>query len=395
MFNFMIPVTPENIRTFKDPLDPSIAIYRALVRVQNLPPDLPLDPNPRPEQNLNQSVAKAIASGLRARDGRFHLLNRGITILASQAAYDNQQRVLKLFIDQDEGIMDGGHTYKVILAANVPSWDESKEEEGTKDQYVNIEVMTGIQQYVDIARARNTSVQVKEESIAHLIHKFEWIQDAIKRQPYKDRIGYHEFAQKDADVIDLIQCMTVMNAYRFANDASSQHHPVFAYSATSRVLKDFLQDSEQQSPTYPKLKGLLNDILRLRDHLELHFPEYYREAGGLNDTEGGRFRRLKEIRLTASHDLIFLNKQIDYVVPDGWLMPVLASMRVLVDNSGEDAKWKTSPFAFADEIGPSLLEVIIDTSKQLGRNPNAVGKSKSLWSHLYVLALNRMLSKTS
>jgi len=122
MQQFFIPVAPEHIRSFRDPNDPTIGLHRAMVRVQNLPTDLPLDPNPRPEQNLNQGVARAIAKSLNKRDGTFHLLNRGLTIIASATSYDNQHRVLKLRLDEGEGILDGGHTYRVILEAKPSEW---------------------------------------------------------------------------------------------------------------------------------------------------------------------------------------------------------------------------------------------------------------------------------
>jgi len=269
----------------------------------------------------------------------------------------------------------------------------ASEEGGEQEQYVNVEVLTGITEAVDIARARNTSVQVKEQSLANLQDKFQWIKQAISARPYANSIGYHEFAPGDADVIDVIQCMTVLNAYRFGNDASSQQHPVFAYSASSRVLKDYLEDDKTENPTYRRLEPILDDILQLRDYVELKFPDYYRLSGGLHDTESARFKRLKEIRYPARKDLVYLQQSLDYVVPNGWLMPVLAALRVLVDTSGEKARWKRAPRRFADEMGPALLQVLVDTSRQLGRNPNAVGKSRPLWSHLYVLCLNRLLSQ--
>lgn len=395
MQQFSVPVAPDNIRSFRDPIDPTIGFHRAVVRVQNIPTDLPLDPNPRPEQNLNQAVARAIAKSLNKRDGKFHLLNRGLTIIAASAAYDNQRRVLKLMIDEGEGILDGGHTYRVIIEANPNEWPPVSDEGGDQEQYVNVEVLTGITESVSIARARNTSVQVKEESLANLQDKFEWIKRAISSRPYHDRIGYHEFAPGDADIIDVIQCMTVLNAYRFGNDASSQQHPVFAYSASSRVLKDYLEDDKTGNPTYRRLEPILHDILQLRDYLEMRFPEYYKSYGGLHNTDAGRFGRLKEIRSGRTNELIFLQKSVNYEVPDGWLLPVLASLRVLVDTSQEKAMWKTDPRRFADEIGSTLLEVLVDTSRQLGRNPNAVGKSRPLWSHLYVLSLNRLISRKS
>jgi hypothetical protein len=52
---------------------------------------------------------------LEAQDGNFHFLNRGITISGAGVEYNNRTGVMKLLIDgtdEDQGIVDGGHTYK-------------------------------------------------------------------------------------------------------------------------------------------------------------------------------------------------------------------------------------------------------------------------------------------
>ena len=56
------------------------------------------------------------------------------------------------------GNIDGGHTYKIIC--------EHQNEQPRIDQYVQFEIITGVEDIIeDLARARNTSVQVDEKSM--------------------------------------------------------------------------------------------------------------------------------------------------------------------------------------------------------------------------------------
>ena len=85
-----------------------------------------------------------------------------------------------------------------------------------------------------------------------------------------------------------------------------------------------------------------------------------------------------------------------YVIPDGWLYPLVGSFRMLLDwpSAGRGkVSWMTDPFKYFDTYGLELIEAIIDQSGELGNNPNAVGKSKRVWSGLRMMVENRMLKE--
>ena len=116
---YKIPASADAVRTLKDPNNPKIRIMHALVNVYDLPLSLPLDPDPRRPKRSGK-VPSRIRESLRSNDGRFHLLNRGITLSVEKADFDNQTNELTATIpDQDGryGIIDGGHTFNSIAAA--------------------------------------------------------------------------------------------------------------------------------------------------------------------------------------------------------------------------------------------------------------------------------------
>jgi len=137
------------LRKMPDPIDDSkLSRYFAVVNVSDLPSDIPMETNPR-KQNLKTQVAKKIAEGLLGHESGqlFHLLNRGLLISADSVSFDNKnnQLTLKLPNKEKHGLVDGGHTYKIIL--------ENKQNMAF-DQFITIEIMTGIEEDFQQSRAR-------------------------------------------------------------------------------------------------------------------------------------------------------------------------------------------------------------------------------------------------
>ena len=104
------------VRSFKDPNRPKIRIMHALVSVNHWPENVPLDPDPRVPK-VQGPVVKKISGSLKTNDGRFHLLNRGITLSVKGVEFDIERSLLRLNIpDRDSyGIIDGGHTDHAIV----------------------------------------------------------------------------------------------------------------------------------------------------------------------------------------------------------------------------------------------------------------------------------------
>lgn len=162
-------------------------MYTAICDVKNVPKELLdwMETNPR-KQNINGKVGKRIKNSLlTGRD--FHLLNRGLLISAEDVKFNNYDgKMSLLFVDREvHGDVDGGHTLKVIM--------ENQDDIEKGQQFVKMEILTGIESFFeDLAEARNTSTQVKDESIANLKDYFALIKGAIDNEPFKDRVNYME-----------------------------------------------------------------------------------------------------------------------------------------------------------------------------------------------------------
>src|SRR5260370_9243346 len=175
MVTFEFPLCPDHIRTFKVPTQRKIRIVHALVAVDDLPLHIPLDPDPRVPR-VKGPITTTIKRSVASNDGRFHLLNRGITMSAKEVEFDSRHAVLKMSIPDGDayGIIDGAHTYHAITTS-VDSRRNGHERRIFPNQYVHLEILEGIENHLaDIAEARNFSVQLKAWTIANHPPQFDW-----------------------------------------------------------------------------------------------------------------------------------------------------------------------------------------------------------------------------
>ncbi len=149
---------------------------------------------------------------------------------------------------------------------------------------------------------------------------------------------------------------------------------------------------DEKQPGYISVYPILKDILKLYDHIHLNFAKFYEEIGGFsglheNDAtkrRGVKLGKVVEVKqYTEGFELYYLGTKAQYRFPDGWLYPVLASFRALVDYKPKNTTWKTDPYEFFDKHGKKLVALTLEAGKQLGRNPNAIGKNKAHWTQLH------------
>jgi len=401
---YRIPVSQEYIRSIKDPHSPKITTIHAIVKVRDLPNGrIPDKINPRSHEVIRMSsrVPEAIEDSLKETPELFHLLNRGCLILAQKAWYDNQHKMLHFILTSEEehGMVDGATTDRVLekLKSEISNADFSslKEDEippHFKDAYIHLEIVAGdIDQdlRIKLAGARNTSEQVKEFSLEDLKGNFEWLKDILEDSDFRDKVRYRENEPKPVDIRVVLALLTLFHP----NWLRTNKDPIVAYTGKGAVL-DLYTDRDGWQAGYEKLAPVVLDILRLYEYIHIEFQKAYKSAYGAGG-ERVRLGKKKEVtyidKSTKARVLPLTGQKTQYVLPDGWLYPLLASFRMLLDwpKSGRGSvKWAKDPYEFFSEHGPDLVSFLVDRSEELGRNPNATGKSKGVW-----LGLRDMVEK--
>lgn len=367
-------------------------MYIAVINVKDLPESLSdwRKLNPR-DPKTNSGVALKIQSTLKDNPEAFLFKNRGITLMVEKADFDNQKNEIRIeMTDRDKnGLLDGGHTFKVIR--NYLD-GLSVEEISEMNAYVRIEILEGIkdvEEAIGIVESRNTSTQVKEQSIEELKKSYEEIKNVLKDQSYSENIAYKEYelledgSKKNIDIKDILSYLVCFDIESFGGEK----HPIKAYSTKASIVQHFRDKQDEMKKYIP----LLPVILELRDFIYLELPEAYNHAGG----KFGGLTGVSEVsnrKRMHKEKLPFTGKESSYRIPSSFIYPVLASFRNLVKIENGKCSWKANPIKFFRELKEDLAVRLGDQAKEL-RNPNKLGKDNATWGRCYDLVALETLKR--
>lgn len=329
--------------------------------------------------NLNSNVSIAIRESLLSNDGNFHKKNRGMLLSAEGLNYNkNTNEVTLYFTDfTQHGNLDGGHTYSIL----------KKHKGATTNQFVRIEVMTGVEEIIEqLAEARNTSVQVDEKSMAELQDKFDPIKEGLEGMQFFQNIAFRQNQvnyDEDNNRIKMIDAREVVALISMFNPLQydENHQPTQAYSSKAAMLRKYLDNSEQ----YRKFVNIMPDIFELYDAIECDF------AGAYN-VQGGKYGRKK---YSGYRDGNIVNSSkfgyhdMQYRIPDGLIYPIVAAFRSLVieNDSTNKYEWVRSPLEVWETIKNQMVGTIMNYANTIGDNPNRAGKDTNIWQLAYLLVV--------
>ena len=344
------------------------------------------------EAKTRGRVPNAIRASFNEKADEFLFMNRGLVIAADKVNFKEApgEKHLDLILVDPEihGLLDGGHTYRIVT--------ESAKGVSPEDppRYVRVEIITGFDRETisDLVEARNTSNQVRDESLANLRQEFEPLKDVLRSQKYFDLIAWSEYEEletgkpKPIDVRDIISYLITFDTAAF----NSTTQPLIAYKDKRACLHHFQQHSHRLEKLFP----LLPDILLLWDEIHSSWRGWYSEGREEEAGISGRFLALTAI-LQASETLYFKNVNVRYRMPEAYKYPILSALRASVKIKGSVARWSTDPFQLLQETGPQQAKIVGNTVRTT-HNPNKVGKDVGTWSSCYLVvesALRGTLTK--
>jgi len=373
-------------RRIKHPIFPTVEKHTFLVQAKELPSGIRTDANARDPEGLNRRVYREVHESLMGRDampGSFDLMNKGIVCLAD-AVRRIDDHTYEITIRDGQGIVDGGHTYKIIC-------DAQDDADIPDEQYVEIQVRTGVDDRLitDISRGLNTGMQVKDHSIANLAGKFDWIKEELQYEPYFNRIAWSESDKGDYDIRDVICVMESMNIMDYPNDSGS--HPVTAYEKWSVPTKKFSDDFDSADgdlsrSKYYKLKPILKDALKLFDKIRRDFREVYNDAdlgkaGALDIVEEAKGK-------SKAFDFPFAGLEpAQYRLTKGALYPIFAAFRnaLKIDDDGF-VRWSrgfSGTLSLWENVAPELAKQTKQATKDYGHKPDVLGKNRGHWTNMH------------
>jgi len=405
-----IRIDEGQVRSFRDPNTPKIKIVHAFVNINDLPENLPLDPDPRVPKQTGE-VPRRILTSLLSNDGKFHLKNRGITISARKAEFDNRTGVLNLDIPEGEeefGILDGAHTYDCIrrgvkqerrlLTDKAPARLKPATEGARvlEKQYVHLEILEKVQGVLaDIAEARNFSVALKAWTLANYRDKFDWLLGAFG-VPFSEKvIRVSENDPQPVGILEVIQVVAAVNPFLFEKERPAQD----AYKNSGKMLQAFIDDDDRHG--FRKMEPVCADIMRLFDHIRLNWKTHYNapdESGRRSRygrTKEGQEAKAKRTAL-AKATYYFTNGSMnskgafildgepfqgEEAVDKGNSIPVISGFRVLLQERDGKLEWITNPFEFFDRYGAKLLGSL-RTASESAEDNSAVGRDPQVYRQM-------------
>lgn len=328
--------------------------------------------NPR-VVNRRKHVAQAIEESFMANVDMFLFLNRGLVMTVERVDFDPQSETVTIYLDDPDvhGLLDGGHTYEIVmdLRTDVP------------DQYVKLEFLQGFDhnEMIDLAGARNTSMQVKDKSLANLEGKFDRLKDVISDTHYYQN-GWIAWKENEEGEVDVRELLSYLYPFHIAYHDDQSGEPTQAYVSKAGCLDHFKKyQVDFERSVYPIAK----QIFELWDHIHVYFPIVYNAAGGSFGGLGvvGKTKRKKVL-------LPFINQHSDYVIPSALKYPILAAFRAFVeiDESTGEYYFGSNPVeALQGPIGEDMMLSVAEIAKQT-KNANHTGKSNMLWRACHSIA---------
>lgn len=334
------------------------------------------------DPKLTGAVPNAIREGVKEQPEMFLFMNRGIVLAVDSVSFDSTTSILTITMrDPDlHGLLDGGHTYNILLEER-----ESLEE----PQYVKLEILEGFNpdEIANLVDARNTSNQVRDQSLMNLREEFEKLKKAISGRPYENLIAFKEHeVDKDGNAkpIDVREVIAILTAFD-KDHFDDKVHPINAYRSKAACLQHF----QANKKSYEKIYPLANDILELYDHIQLNLPDLYNKVRGEHgDVVGGKFGKLTGVTTYKGKrkaQLLFIGKESNYGVPAGFVYPMLGAFRALLEEKSGRYVWGKGfePLKLLKgKLGETLAETIGNFALD-ARNPSKTGKQPLVWRSCY------------
>ena len=256
--------------------------------------------------------------------------------------------LMKIKIDK-YGILDGGNTNLQINNWRAELADTARD---ALRRFVNLQVLVpraGLTSDVDtllndIKEARNTSVQVKQKSLADARHHFHLLKEVLAKEPFYPEITWREGEKGSIDALQIVSLL-VMFYPKFSQDAPDGE-PNGAYGRKEKCLDAFLHYSDTDGEMFAKWIKYVH-LLRLFDEIQFSFPNFLGgRFGGIAEVrifDGKKYEKgSKKYRKTPSKTIFGL-RNIKYEYPLGWLYPLFAAFRVLLGaNKSDEVTWNVT-----------------------------------------------------
>jgi hypothetical protein len=290
----------------------------------------------------------------------------GIHIFATDAVVEDNN--ITLTLSSKDGVVNGGHLYGAIRenSTSIP-----------EDRFVRVFIMTGVTDEstrLNISIGLNNSLQVSDESLLNHKGEFEWIKKGFKNTPYEDSIVYFQGDEGTIKVRDILSTVysLIPNGSELTNNPINK---VWAYGGKNKIVARY----EESVSEYKKFESSLKAIYKFKDYVqETAYPMWCEATGETIDDTPFIFSKWSNNK----NQTLFIedDKEMEYVLQQAVLVPVLASFRTMIamEKKFDLHKAKT----VWDNIGVKLMQRGVRIARQFDQL-RPVGYFQPMWSDMF------------
>lgn len=353
-----------NAKSFMDHAD-ELGLFRAI--------------NPR-EPRRSSLAWKAMKETLDQYPEQFFYRNKGMLMLVDDFLFDNTNRSIKLILNNRSlhGIADGGHTFDVLKTY----FSENHDADLENRVFFKVEFLVGFdtkEKVVEVVQGRNTALQVQEMTIQNMLNMFDDIKDVFDSKLYSDQISYSEYEtdeegkKKKIKVTDLIGYIVTYNLDIYP--LRGEKVPIDSYSSKKKSLETF--EKMYNDKTVKKYSKLLPEIVELWDSIYYNMPKIMgKNFKNISKSNGDLVIKERKIHLP------YIDEDIDYMVPAGWIYPLFASFRNLLVEENGTIKFSENPSKFLKKNITNIARPYKKALRESNYEPQTFAKSRLVWKEM-------------
>ena len=356
---------------------------------------LPLTPNPR-NQNSNLGLYKKVAESLRT-DPIFCHMNKGITLLVGKFTANNDGTVTIIYDNENQrhGIVDGGNTYQVIMNEQQRVLVEGGKmlQNSVKISIININALGNMLKSKDldaltaahtsavkIAEATNTTIQVREDSVADLNGRYAWLRLATNGTPIEGKISYRQNTP-GYKVRDLLAMLTTL----VRDDANVSAKISYTNKRTS--FHYYLANQQK----YEGFSDILADLLKLSDDINVVMGAAIQADSGkklINVTYNGYRKRAK-----GYYTLPLTGARVQYTMHRGYFFPLWGALSELITTKrGGKKAWRLGTVENTLAVFEKSAKKILSIYNKANDVADKIGKDSSIWESIRKVIVEQVIA---